>query len=107
MSLHYCRKKNKLNVVPQLGGNEEIFSLDPPLREALLQGSSDLCLIAVDVGTVDVNVAFLQGSFHGIAHLSWLRQPRANYRGSKRREGKGEVQRLGVVFTPPRLLMQK
>jgi hypothetical protein len=73
------KKKNttKSNIVPQLGGDEKIFSFDHSIREALMQGSSDLCLVAVDVSTVNVDVAFLQGSLHSIAHLSWLGQPRA------------------------------
>jgi hypothetical protein len=60
--------------VPKLARHEDLFSLDVELLHGLLQTLSDLCLVLVDVGAVDVAVADLQCVFNGLSNLGYIRK---------------------------------
>lgn len=51
-----------VGVVPQLGGDEDVFALQAgDLSEGLLDALADLLLVAVDLGKIEVAVANLEG----------------------------------------------
>jgi len=58
--------------VPELTRHEDLFSLDVELLHSLLKTLSDLCLVLVDVGAVDVAVADLQCVFNGLSNLGYI-----------------------------------
>ena len=63
--------------LPQLGRDENVFSLHHSVSETLLQCRAHLSLIAIDVGTVYMDVALLQSCLHCSTNLTWFGQPRA------------------------------
>lgn len=60
--------------VPQLRCNKDILALDA-LSESLLEGLSDLLLVAVDLGQINVLVASLEGLVDGSLNLPGLSLP--------------------------------
>lgn len=65
-----------VSVVPELAGDEEVLSLDARL-EQLFESLTDLVLVLVDAGEVEVLVARLDGVDDGGLDLTGLRQPSA------------------------------
>lgn len=60
--------------VPELGGDEEVLTLDA-LAEGSLEGVGNLLLVAVDLGKIDVLVAGLEGLVNGGLNLTGLSLP--------------------------------
>ncbi len=63
--------------VPEFGSDKDILSFAYSFIKALLQGGSNLILIAVSMSAVDVAVARLHSCFHCRSHLSWFGLPSA------------------------------
>lgn len=61
-----------VGVVPQLGGDEKVLTLDAKLLDALVQTLGHLLLVLVDLGQVEVAVAGLQGLVDTDRHLTGL-----------------------------------
>ena len=60
--------------VPELGGDEEVLTLDA-LAEGSLEGVGNLLLVAVDLGKIDVLVAGLESLVNGGLDLTGLSLP--------------------------------
>ena len=73
----------------QFGGDEEVLSLAYSLFEALLQSLSNLPLIEVHLGAVDVPISILQGNLHSCSDFSWLGLPCARERERERERERG------------------
>ena len=73
----FCDVLGAMLRVPQLGYDEEILALDTELGEGLLERSSDLLLVAVDLCQINVLVAGLEGLVDSSLDLSRLGLPRA------------------------------
>lgn len=61
-----------VGVVPQLGSDEQVLTLDAEFLDALVQTLGDLLLVLVDLGQVEVAVAGLQGLVDTDGHLTGL-----------------------------------
>ena len=55
--------------VPELGHDEEVFSLDDTTVYALSDGLSDLLFVAVERRAIDESVTFLDGNLDGFVDL--------------------------------------
>ena len=64
-----------VRVVPQLVGDEHIFTLHDA-GEDFLECSANFIVVAVDFGQVQVTVAGLDGVLYGSTNFAGLRQPR-------------------------------
>ena len=65
-------------VVPQLGGNEDVLTLEArDLSESLLDALGDLLLVLVDLGQVEMAVAGLESLEHAGTDLAGLGLPGA------------------------------
>lgn len=61
-----------VGVVPQLGGDEEILTLDAKVLDALVKALGDLLLVLVDLGQIQMAVAGLQGLVDADRNLTGL-----------------------------------
>ena len=60
-----------VQVVPHLGADEDVLALDGGvLLEEVVEGITDLALVEVEPGTVEVTVAGLQGTHDGLVGLA-------------------------------------
>ena len=55
-----------------LASDEKVLPFDNTFVHLGFQGPSDLHLIAVGIGTVNVAVAGINGVLHGLLHLAWF-----------------------------------
>lgn len=60
---------------PHLGHDVDVLALNVTLGKDLLEGRTDLGLVAVGVGAVDEGVAVLEGKGDGGLDLAWLGLP--------------------------------
>lgn len=74
--------RNFINFLPgifsylrQFRSNENVFSSNHALLEALLQSFPNFSFVHVQLGTVNVLVALLQGFLHCSCNFSWLGLP--------------------------------
>lgn len=66
-----------VGVVPQLGGDEKVLSLETKVLQALVETLSDLLLVLVDLGQIKVTVSGLQGLVDADGNLTGLGLPGA------------------------------
>lgn len=64
-----------VGVVPQLGGDEEILSLETKVLETLVKTLGDLLLVLVDLGQIEMTVSRFQGLVDADRDLTGLRLP--------------------------------
>lgn len=70
--------------VPELGGDEDVFSLRDALVKSSAETSADLLLVLVAQRSVEVAVARLQGRVDSLRHFSGRRLPGACIESNKR-----------------------
>lgn len=70
-----------VSIVPQLGDDEEVLSLDDSFGEELVESSTYFVLVLVDLGFVNVSVTGLDGVNDSLLDLTWLTEPRTETNG--------------------------
>ena len=66
-----------MGVIPQFGGDPDVFSLDNARLKRFCKGLTNFCLVAVDAGTVNMAIANPQGRLNRFVNLTGLRLPGA------------------------------
>src|SRR6185437_14472026 len=56
-------------VVPQLGGHEQLLATNSSVREQLLERGTDLGLVAIPLGGVEVSEPYLDRGLDGVSRL--------------------------------------
>lgn len=68
--------------VPELGGDEDILTLNVELLEGALDTNGDFLLVLVDGSQIQVTVTGLQGLVDGLANLTGGRLPGTESQGA-------------------------